>query len=608
MSDKEKAQAAKAKGNTEFQAKNFKEAIKHFSEAISFDSSDHVFYSNRSACYASLEEYEKALEDGTKCVSIKPDWPKGYTRKGLAEFFLEKYDDSSETYKAGLKLSPEDAAMKEGMKKAMDAKYDVPGSGAPPRGASRGGGGAGAGGGGGGGAGGGMFGQMDPAALATAAARNPKVAEYMQDKELMQKFNMLTQLGQSNPQMQQQMLMQVMQTDPRLLELYMAAQGIDVSAADMEAMRQQEAAGGGGGGPPPSRPAPKVAKKDEPPPDLRTDEQKEADEFKSKGNELYKKKQFEEAIAEYDKAIDKCPNDMTYHNNKCAVWTEMGKANPEYFDKVIEICDDLIKRRYEMNGALPGGGSFEKVAKIFNRIAAVHEKKGEFDAAIEYYNKALMEDNNRNTRNALRELEKKKEKFEKDAYLDPAKAEEHREQGNEFFKAQKWADAKREYDESIKRNPTQAKVFSNRAAALQKLGAHPDALNDLDECLKLDPTFVKAYSRKGVSHFFMKEYHKALQAYEKGLKLDPANEECKAGRDTTIQKVQSSNSGAVDEEQVRHAMADPEIQSMLKDPQINLFLKDMQENPKAAQEAMNKDPKLAHAVEKLMAAGILRTG
>lgn len=133
-------------------------------------------------------------------------------------------------------------------------------------------------------------------------------------------------------------------------------------------------------------------------------------------------------------------------------------------------------------------------------------------------------------------------------------------------------------------------------------------MNDLDECLKLDPTFVKAYSRKGVSHFFMKEYHKALQAYEKGLKLDPANEECKAGRDTTIQKVQSSNSGAVDEEQVRHAMADPEIQSMLKDPQINLFLKDMQENPKAAQEAMNKDPKLAHAVEKLMAAGILRTG
>lgn len=133
-------------------------------------------------------------------------------------------------------------------------------------------------------------------------------------------------------------------------------------------------------------------------------------------------------------------------------------------------------------------------------------------------------------------------------------------------------------------------------------------MRDLDECLKLDPTFVKAYSRKGVSHYFMKEYHKALQAYESGLKLDPTSEECKAGRESTIQKVQSSQQGEVDEEQVRHAMADPEIQNILKDPQINLFLKDMQENPRAAQEAMGKDPKLADAVQKLMAAGILRTG
>merc|ERR1711912_167186 len=140
-------------------------------------------------------------------------------------------------------------------------------------------------------------------------------------------------------------------------------------------------------------------------------------------------------------------------------------------DKVLETCDDLIKRRYEMNSALPGGGSFEKVAKIFCRIAVVHEQKKQFDQAIEYYNKALMEDNNRNTRNALRELEKKKEKAEKEAYLDPAKAEEHREKGNEYFKAQNWAEAKKEYDESIKRNPKEAKTYSNRAASLQKLAA-----------------------------------------------------------------------------------------------------------------------------------------
>merc|ERR1712190_326699 len=269
----------------------------------------------------------------------------------------------------------------------------------------------------------------------------------------------------------------------------------------------------------------------------------------------------------------------------------------------------LITRRYEINSANPGGASFEKVAKVFNRLAAVCEKRKQFDKAIEYYNKALREDNNRQTRNALRELERAKDKFERESYIDPAKAEEHREKGNEFFKSQNWAEAKKEYDEGIRRNPKDPKLYSKRAAALTKLLAYPDALKDLDDALAIDPKFVKAYSRKGAAHYWMKEYNKALKAYEDGLKIEPENAECKQGREQVIAKVQETNrSGEVDEEQIRHAMADPEIQQILHDPQINMFLKDMQNNPKEAQKAMNADPKLQEAVSKLMAAGIIRTG
>jgi stress-induced-phosphoprotein 1 len=581
MTDTVKVAETKAKGNAAFKAQNYEEAIRHFTEAIKLDSSDHVFFSNRSACYASLNKYDEALKDGTECVRLKPDWAKGYTRKGLAEFFLKKYDDATETYKAGLKLAPDDPALKEGLQKAMGAKSEVPGFGA--------------------GGGGGLFGKMDPSALASAAAKNPKIAEYMQDKQLMQKINMIMQLGGNNQQMQQQLLMQMMQQDPRVLEVFMAMQGMDVSTMRPEDM-------GAGDESAPSRAAPTKEKKSEQqqPEDVRTPEQKEADDFKTKGNELYKKKQFNEALEMYAKAIEKEPNDLTYYNNRCAVWIEMGE---EKYDTVLESCKDVIQRRYEINSANPGGASFEKVAKVFARMAVVYEKRKQFDDAIEMYNKALTEDNNRSFRNALRELTRAKEKFEKDSYIDPAKAEEHREKGNEFFKQQNWADAKREYDEAVMRNPSDAKLYSNRAAALTKLLAYPDALRDLDECLKLDPKFIKAYSRKAAAHFFMKEYNQALKAYENGLKIDAANEECLRGREQVIAKVSEVNrSGHVDEEQMRHAMADPEIQQILHDPQVKIFLKTMQENPKDANKQLQTDTKMQEAVSKLMAAGIIRTG
>jgi len=594
MPDKAKAAEAKALGNKEFSAKNFKEAIVHFTEAIKHDDTDHVFFSNRSACHASLENYDDALKDGCECVKIKPDWAKGYTRKGLAEYCLRKFDEAADTYKAGLKLAPEDQGLKDGLKNAMDAKYDLPGAGQIPRSAP--------GGGGDGGGGGGMFGNMDPSALAGAAAKNPKIAEYLKDPALMQTVNSIMELGKTNPQLQQQMVMQMMQKDPRVLELIMAMQGIDVNA-------MQGADGmGGGDGEEPVRQAPKpAAKKEAPPPpeDLRTPEQKEADEFKTKGNEVYKAKKFEEALGFYDKAIALEPNDLTYYNNKNAVYIEMGA---DHWEKVLENCKDLLERRYEINSANSGGASFEKVAKVYVRMASIYEKRKEFAKAKELYEKSLMEDNTKNTRNALREMERFQEKYEKTAYLDPVKAEEHREKGNEFFKAQDWPNAKNEYDEGIKRDPTNAKLYSNRAAALTKLSAYPDALKDLDECLKLDPTFIKAYSRKGAAHYYLKEYNKALAAYAAGLKVDPTNDECLKGQESVVNKIQESNKGEVDEEQIRHAMADPEIQNILKDPQINMFLKQLQEDPKNAQAAMNKDPKLSEAVSKLMAAGILRTG
>lgn len=55
-----------------------------FSQAIELEPTNHVLYSNRSGAYASLKNFDKALEDANKTVEIKPDWAKGWGRKGAA--------------------------------------------------------------------------------------------------------------------------------------------------------------------------------------------------------------------------------------------------------------------------------------------------------------------------------------------------------------------------------------------------------------------------------------------------------------------------------------------------------------------------------------------
>merc|ERR1719188_2025684 len=104
------------------------------------------------------------------------------------------------------------------------------------------------------------------------------------------------------------------------------------------------------------------------------------------------------------------------------------------------MLQDCLEKRYDFNRALPGGASFEKVGKLLNRLAVCYFKQQKFDEAIVCYQKSLAEDNNRDTRNKLRDVEKAKEKFEKEAYLDPAKAEEHKDKGNALFKEGKYAE------------------------------------------------------------------------------------------------------------------------------------------------------------------------
>jgi stress-induced-phosphoprotein 1 len=100
------AEAKKAKGNDFFKVKDYPNAIKWYTEAIELDPSNSAYYSNRSASYAGLEDWEHAAEDGQSCISSDKTFIKGYFRLATAQESMSNYKKAVETLALGLAVEP----------------------------------------------------------------------------------------------------------------------------------------------------------------------------------------------------------------------------------------------------------------------------------------------------------------------------------------------------------------------------------------------------------------------------------------------------------------------------------------------------------------------
>ncbi|SCU80364.1 LAMI_0B01992g1_1 [Lachancea mirantina] len=83
----------KDKGNEYFKAKKFEDAINYYTLALKVKE-DPVFYSNRSACYVSLGQLEKVVEDTTSALKLKPDYSKCLLRRASANESLGNFADA----------------------------------------------------------------------------------------------------------------------------------------------------------------------------------------------------------------------------------------------------------------------------------------------------------------------------------------------------------------------------------------------------------------------------------------------------------------------------------------------------------------------------------
>lgn len=550
-------QQLKEQGNACMEAGKLDEAVQHYTSAIQLDDKNHVLFSNRSAAYAKLGKYTDALEDAETTVTLKSDWPKGYSRKGTALLYLQRNQAALETFQKGLTLDANNQQLKEGL---TESKRRLQQASAPKHPS--------------------MSFFQDPSVL-DALRTNPRTKEFMKDPEF---CKTLEDIRKSPELLREKM------HDKRLLTCISAMMGLDVigpddDISDMDADTPPAARSSPSKHTtPPPRAPPKLEEMDVD----KTPEQISAMKEKELGNAAYKKKEFEAALSHYNKAIELDPTDMTFLINKAAVFFEQ-----QNYQECIATCEKAVEVGRENRA------DFKLIAKAFTRTGNAHKALKDYYKAKTFYEKSLSEHRTPDTRELLSKVEKLIKEEERVAYIDPAKSEEEKEKGNEYFRKGDYPLAIKHYSEAIRRNPEDAKIFSNRAACYTKLAEFSLGLKDCNECIRLEPNFVKGYVRKGKILQGLKQYSNAQAAYQKAIDIDP---NCQDALDGFRECMMAVNS---DPEEVRkRAMADPEVQQILKDPAMRMILEQMQTDPRALQDHL-KNPDIASKIQKLLQSGLI---
>ncbi|KAK2389784.1 hypothetical protein P8452_27313 [Trifolium repens] len=109
---------ARCRGNELFKASKFSEACIAYGEGLEHDPYNSVLLCNRAACRSKLGQLEKAVEDCTAALNLRPSYTKARLRRADCNAKLERWEASIGDYEILLKETPEDEEVNRALSEA----------------------------------------------------------------------------------------------------------------------------------------------------------------------------------------------------------------------------------------------------------------------------------------------------------------------------------------------------------------------------------------------------------------------------------------------------------------------------------------------------------
>lgn len=222
------------------------------------------------------------------------------------------------------------------------------------------------------------------------------------------------------------------------------------------------------------------------------------------GNALGMQRQFEAAIANYDKAIALKPQYASAYSNRGVYLFEMNR-----FDEAIASYDCAIAS--DPNNA----------TAFINRGNALYQIK-RYQEAIESSNQAIAINpaspsafNHRGSAHqALKQYDQAIASFKHALSIQPDFVSAIYNLGNAYRESVQNELALESYNQAIKLSPDYADAYANRGVVLQALGQYKEAMDSYNQALRLNPDFINAQWNKSLLLLLTGHLKDGWQLYE----------------------------------------------------------------------------------------------
>jgi tetratricopeptide (TPR) repeat protein len=118
---------------------------------------------------------------------------------------------------------------------------------------------------------------------------------------------------------------------------------------------------------------------------------------------------------------------------------------------------------------------------------------------------------------------------------------------NDYYRIGEFDKAIEHYDKALELRPDLLETYFNRGLAYTRKGLYDRALEDLSQVIELNPNLPEAYYTRGLVHEYKLEYDLAILDYNQALEVDPTYSKAETQRQVAFNKKASlaSYSGAL---------------------------------------------------------------